>query len=39
MLVFWSNARRSYLATFMGKVLCCRLELSSHAGHLCGRIY
>ena len=28
-------AQHGYLATSMGEVLCCRLDLSSPTGHLC----
>ena len=34
-----AHARRRSVATSTGKVLCCRLDLSSRAGHLCGYTY
>ena len=33
------HTRCGYLATSMGKVLCCRLDLSSCTGHLCEGTY
>ena len=34
-----AHAQCGCLATYMGKMLCCRVDLSSRAGHLCGCTY